>query len=340
MTQIIPRNMISRTCALLMAVALGCMIGPANAQDENYSNLTLGLSGTPAEAFPSLRFFTRNGFEPQIHRFESVPGKGLMLDAYDSGGASLFVANDARAEAFSLGGNGVGIGLFHPDEALHIYSDDFSIDAAGNPIGFDQARLLIENDKADTEIRTMLDLVNNGGSRIIMENTGSGEAWAVMTNNVNNFVISRGGTGGAEFAIRNDGALSVGPGTQQNLFLAPNGNLHIAGSINQQSDRNMKEAFQKVDTDEILAKVNSLDITSWKYKDDLANIRHVGPMAQDFYSAFQLGPNNKSISSIDTAGVSLAAIQALSRQLEEKEDRIQQLEDQVAQLMSMMSERN
>ena len=36
-------------------------------------------------------------------------------------------------------------------------------------------------------------------------------------------------------------------------------------------------------------------------------------MAEDFYKRFQLGQNNKGISSIDTTGVSLAAIKALNR---------------------------
>jgi hypothetical protein len=40
--------------------------------------------------------------------------------------------------------------------------------------------------------------------------------------------------------------------------------------------------------------------------------RHIGPMAQDFYSAF--GLDDKRITTIDEGGVALAAIQGLYRQ--------------------------
>jgi len=40
-------------------------------------------------------------------------------------------------------------------------------------------------------------------------------------------------------------------------------------------------------------------------------VRHVGPMAQDFYAAFKVGEDDKHITSIDEDGVALAAIKAL-----------------------------
>jgi hypothetical protein len=42
-----------------------------------------------------------------------------------------------------------------------------------------------------------------------------------------------------------------------------------------------------------------------------ARVRHVGPMAQDFYTAFKVGEDDKHITSIDEDGVALAAIKAL-----------------------------
>ena len=40
-------------------------------------------------------------------------------------------------------------------------------------------------------------------------------------------------------------------------------------------------------------------------------VRHVGPMAQDFYAAFGVGEDDRHITSIDEDGVALAAIKAL-----------------------------
>ena len=40
-------------------------------------------------------------------------------------------------------------------------------------------------------------------------------------------------------------------------------------------------------------------------------MRHVGPMARDFYAAFGVGADDEHITSIDEDGVALAAIKAL-----------------------------
>ena len=58
-------------------------------------------------------------------------------------------------------------------------------------------------------------------------------------------------------------------------------------------------------------------------------MRHIGPMAQDFHSAFGLGLDNKHITTIDEGGVALAAIQGLYRQNRalERENRTMQREN-------------
>ena len=75
---------------------------------------------------------------------------------------------------------------------------------------------------------------------------------------------------------------------------------------------------------QILEKVVQLPISEWSYKAD-PTTRHVGPMAQDFYSAFNIGTDEKHISPIDEGGVAFAAIQALHQKLEEKETELRQL---------------
>ncbi len=106
------------------------------------------------------------------------------------------------------------------------------------------------------------------------------------------------------------------------------------GSWTSISDRNMKEAFQPVDPLEILEKVASLPITTWNYKTQDASIRHIGPMAQDFYAAFGVGETDTGIATIDADGVALAAIQGVNRKLEEEvaelKARIERLEALIA----------
>ncbi len=82
------------------------------------------------------------------------------------------------------------------------------------------------------------------------------------------------------------------------------------------SDRNIKSGFEAVSARAVLDKVAALPITRWHYTNDLTSA-HVGPMAQDFYAAFNIGPDDKHIGPIDEGGVALAAIQGLNQKLEE-----------------------
>jgi hypothetical protein len=76
------------------------------------------------------------------------------------------------------------------------------------------------------------------------------------------------------------------------------------------SDRNVKTNIVALDDAAVLAKVAALPIERWSYKSE-RGVRHVGPMAQDFYAAFRVGEDDRHITSIDEDGVALAAIKAL-----------------------------
>ena len=67
---------------------------------------------------------------------------------------------------------------------------------------------------------------------------------------------------------------------------------------------------------DVLEKVSALPISEWNYKADNEALRHIGPMAQDFYAAFNVGMDDKHISMVDADGVALAAIQGLNDKLE------------------------
>ena len=85
------------------------------------------------------------------------------------------------------------------------------------------------------------------------------------------------------------------------------------------SDRKAKTAVQAVDGRDVLKKVASLPLNTWRYKTQDAKFRHMGPMAQDFYAAFKLGESDKGIDTVDADGVALAAIQGLNTLLAENE---------------------
>jgi hypothetical protein len=67
------------------------------------------------------------------------------------------------------------------------------------------------------------------------------------------------------------------------------------GSWASVSDRNLKDHLMPVDGRTLLARLNAIPMASWNYKAQPASIRHLGPMAQDFYAAFGLGEDDKHI---------------------------------------------
>lgn len=105
-----------------------------------------------------------------------------------------------------------------------------------------------------------------------------------------------------------------------------------AGAFANLSDRNAKENFEKVNGRDVLKKLAGMSIETWNYKAQDDTVRHIGPTAQDFRTAFRLGNDDKRIMTVDADGVALAAIQGLNELLEEKERRISQLEERLAEL--------
>lgn len=93
--------------------------------------------------------------------------------------------------------------------------------------------------------------------------------------------------------------------------------IGLAGFL---SDVDAKTDIVDINPDEILARVRSLPVYSWKYIGAAAP--HVGPMAQDFFKAFGLGDTDRMISTVDAFGVLLAAVQGLARQVERLEERL------------------
>ncbi len=59
-------------------------------------------------------------------------------------------------------------------------------------------------------------------------------------------------------------------------------------------------------------KISDLTIQRSKYKG--TDKYHIGPTAQDFYKTFNVGTDDKGISTIDPAGISSAPIQELIKQ--------------------------
>ncbi|HEV3469067.1 MAG TPA: tail fiber domain-containing protein [Pyrinomonadaceae bacterium] len=137
-------------------------------------------------------------------------------------------------------------------------------------------------------------------------------------------------TANNEFALRATGGIrfrtNLGGTTGCNL---PAG----SGVFNCTSSRATKENFFKVDGEDVLSKLRKVEVSTWNYIAEGGQVRHMGPMAEDFYSTFRLGTNNTSIGVQDLAGVSLAAVKAL----DERTAELQQKTAEVEQLRARLS---
>ena len=124
------------------------------------------------------------------------------------------------------------------------------------------------------------------------------------------------GAGGSVLAT-----LQVGAGSA-----TVTGNVRALG-FTATSDRAAKTDFSAVDAKSVLAKVAALPLSTWAYiAEKSSGVRHIGPMAQDFMKAFNVGYDDKSISTVDASGVALTAIKGLSEIVQEKDAQIKRLE--------------
>lgn len=82
------------------------------------------------------------------------------------------------------------------------------------------------------------------------------------------------------------------------------------------SDRALKYGLRSLSSDDVLRRLTRLPISTWTYNNEPPDVRHIGPMAQDFHAAFGVGSDPRFISPVDADGVALVALQALHRQLQ------------------------
>ena len=103
-------------------------------------------------------------------------------------------------------------------------------------------------------------------------------------------------------------------------------------SVGMVSDRNLKENVAPIDGKEVLTRLAGIPVSVWNYKNQGSSIRHIGPMAQDFKAAFNIGESDRFINMVDSGGVALASIQGLYSILQEKDKEIRSLKNENLEL--------
>lgn len=114
-----------------------------------------------------------------------------------------------------------------------------------------------------------------------------------------------------------------------------NNGVTISGSLIQVSSRKKKADIRPADVGSVLGRVLELPIAEWRYLNEKEGVRHMGPMAEDFRSAFELGNDGEGIALLDASGVALAAIQGLKA---DQQAKIDQLTTELSTLRRQLAE--
>jgi hypothetical protein len=258
-------------------------------------------------------------------RLEQTSAGGFTAQTWDIAGneANFFVRDvtggsrlpfrirpGAPTSSIDINASGnVGIGTASPSAKVHVSSTGTTST---------DGKVLVQNSSATTAARELLEINNNGGAILILKDTSQTPRWSF-------------GTTGTTFVIDNQAHTGL------EMSLDQNGNATFLGTVTPGSSRTIKEGFNAIEPLEVLRKVAALPITTWSYKQD-PGVRHIGPMAEDFFSAFAVGADAKGISVTDSAGVTLAAIQGLNQKMQEKDTALAELRQQNAELNKRLAD--
>ncbi len=267
-------------------------------------DLHINTSNTPA-----IRLEQNNsgGFTAQTWDIGANEANFFVRDVTGGSKLSFRIRPGAPTSSIDISSDGdVGIGTASPSAALHVLD---STSAASDIV-------LAEN---------------NNEARISIKNNGTSQKYILGVNNTNPglFFISKDAGGGTivEVNQRLDGGGVAS--------VKVNGSVQ-ATNVVFSSSRELKNEIDLVDGKETLARLTAMPIAHWSLKTDESATKHVGPMAEDFYAAFGVGRDNKTISVTDANGVAFSAIQGLAQTLKEKDEELTQLKARMAELEKLV----
>ncbi len=254
---------------------------------------------------PALRLeqSAAGGFTPQTWDVAGNEANFFVRDVTGGSRLPFRIRPGAPTSSIDISAAGnVGVGTASPSVKLNVVGSDGAT-----------TQVLVQENNATAAGRDLMRLENKGPTRFRMKNTNTNNEWSINAHD-------------SDFRITPAGAATVA------MTVFPNGNVTIAGTLTQNSDRNSKENFRPLDHKALLQKIAELDITEWNFKAENEAVRHIGPMAQDFHQVFGLGEREDRIAPLDTSGVALAAVQGLQQEIAERDRRIADLEARLQRL--------
>jgi FtsZ-binding cell division protein ZapB len=103
-----------------------------------------------------------------------------------------------------------------------------------------------------------------------------------------------------------------------------------APNLNNTSARAAKTAIEPVDTETVLTGVESLEVSTWEFK-ETDDVKHIGPMAEEFHETFDVGADDGTIATVDADGVAIAAVQELADRTDELAEENEQLREDLTE---------
>jgi trimeric autotransporter adhesin len=244
-----------------------------------------------------------------------------------TGGELNSIATSAH-QGFIGGGATNWIGIDSPHSAI--------VGGWNNNIGANaESSVLVGGSSNAIGSRSVFGVIGGGFQNTIRDNSPFAAIPGGRWNSATNYAFAAGNRAKAQHtgafvwgdstevdvASTNSNSVTMRARGGYRLFTSFNGGAVLApgdGSWTALSDRNAKENVQPVDTRGVLEKVAALPVSTWNYKSQASDVRHIGPMAQDFKAAFGVGGSDTGITTVDADGVALAAIQGLNQKLLEE----------------------
>jgi hypothetical protein len=257
----------------------------------------------------------------------SLTGNGSGLTSLNANNISSGTVADAR-----LTGN---VALLNRDPQTFTGQNSFNgsaVNVAGNLVMTDPTKSISfpATTGANTPMITMFASGTLNAPRMVIAHSSTFSSYGLQYEDVNDrFYFIGGGVNALtiDLGTRNVGVGVTNPATR---FQVVNATCDGNNWVNS-SDRNLKENFSPVEPLSVLEKVAAMPIQKWNYKTEPAQT-HLGPVAQDFRAAFELGPDDKHIATVDEGGVALAAIQGLNQKLEEQRGELTKKETEISEL--------
>jgi hypothetical protein len=277
-------------------------------------------TGIPAEGAG-----TRMMWYPRKAAFRAGGINGTQWDAANIGDYSVAIGQDVRASA----SNAVAFGLRSTaaqQSSFAVGEDNTATGAASVAMGY-HAHTNARQGSFVFSDRSSVDTLRAGVNHSANWRVSGGFRIFTSSNLSTGVTIQSGGVTSNWCSLTN-AVISA----SNCAYLSTGGTWTNASSVD------LKHLFAQVEGEDILMRLRGVPVSTWSYRAESDDVRHLGPTAQAFRAAFGLGNDDRSIATVDADGVALAGVKALDARTAAQQARVDALERENAALRGETAE--